>query len=29
MTFVCKSCAKGDHDSCPGGTQCDCQHKVK
>lgn len=26
-SFVCGPCKKGDHSDCPGGTQCDCQHK--
>lgn len=28
MTFVCKGCKKGSHDTCPGGTWCDCSHRT-
>jgi hypothetical protein len=27
VNFICESCRTGDHTSCPGGTQCDCQHR--
>ena len=25
--MICPDCRKSNHDSCPGGTWCDCQHK--
>lgn len=29
MSFVCEDCKTGDHDSCKGGTWCDCAHRGK
>jgi hypothetical protein len=25
--MICRRCRRGEHESCPGGTWCDCQHK--
>ena len=25
--MICLSCRHRDHQSCPGGTWCDCQHE--
>ncbi len=25
--MICKACRRQDHEACPGGTWCDCQHK--
>lgn len=29
MRFICDACRTNDHDNCPGGTWCDCQHKPR
>ncbi|MFY9928061.1 MAG: hypothetical protein WAK82_08675 [Streptosporangiaceae bacterium] len=25
--MICMSCRKREHEECPGGTWCDCQHQ--
>ena len=27
LSMICLFCRNSKHDSCPGGTWCDCQHK--
>jgi hypothetical protein len=27
--MICWKCTKGEHRRCPGGTWCDCQHRVE
>lgn len=28
MTFICDKCKAGAHEQCPGGTWCDCDHRL-
>lgn len=29
MNLICQDCKDGLHEHCPGGTWCECQHRVK